>query len=241
MPLLIRGDRLSDLHLRPATKDDLDDLTEVARAGFPDDPEFDYRFPYRHEYPGDNYKWIRKEYEEYLDQPEKYAVLVVTAPTLVDSGHCDRVIALAVWDISICTPHRGGDLGIDVRRDVNREHFKEFEKSLGRAFQYYFGAYGARQYHLWLLTTHPGFRRRGAGTMLCQWGMSEAAKRGYKATVLASPMGTKLYEHLGYNHMGSVIVRVKEEEEMLSVDCLEYTPPEMKNTLSRVMRRLCFS
>ncbi len=73
------------LPLRPAT------LDTVAQQGFPDDPEFDYRFPFRHEFPEDNRKWIRKEYQEYLEQPEKYAVVIVTA-----SDNSDKAVALSV-------------------------------------------------------------------------------------------------------------------------------------------------
>jgi hypothetical protein len=66
----------SELVLRRATKADLDDITRVAQAGFPDDPEFNYRFPYCHKFPEDNWKCTRLEYEGYLDQPRKFAVLI---------------------------------------------------------------------------------------------------------------------------------------------------------------------
>src|ERR1700733_3538890 len=66
------------LLMRPATKADLDAITRVAQAGFPDDPGCNYKYPYRYEHPHDFWKWTRLQYEEYIDQPEKYAVLVVT-------------------------------------------------------------------------------------------------------------------------------------------------------------------
>ncbi len=91
------------LTLRAASLDDLEDLTTVAQAAWPDDPQFDYRFPYRDEYPQDNRKWVRQEYREYLEQPDKYAVLVVTA-----RDNHDRAVALAVWDISVRTKQKGG-------------------------------------------------------------------------------------------------------------------------------------
>jgi hypothetical protein len=97
------------LELRFATKADLDDITDVARSGFPDDPEFDYRFPHRHEFPEDNRKWIRREYEQYLEQPEKFATLIVTATVVSDEGVTrDRAISVGVWDISPMTKSTGG-------------------------------------------------------------------------------------------------------------------------------------
>ena len=89
------------LHCRFATFDDLEDITTVAQQGFPDDPEFDYRFPRRTYFPGDNRSWIRKEYEEYLEQTEKFAVLVVTAPTKLKDEESRKSISLAVWDLSV--------------------------------------------------------------------------------------------------------------------------------------------
>lgn len=100
--------KAEELHLRLADQDDLDQITDVAQAAFPDDPEFNYRFPYRDKYPEDNRKWVRKEYEEYLAQPEKYAVLVATVPKKCDGKVVKRVVALAVWDINVLAESTGG-------------------------------------------------------------------------------------------------------------------------------------
>jgi ribosomal protein S18 acetylase RimI-like enzyme len=94
---------------------------------------------------------------------------------------------------------------------------KEFADSLGRRFQEYFAKYGNEQVHLWLLATHPDFRRRGAGTMLCNWGKEQAVERRWVLTVLACPMGKLLYQALGYKLVGSVIVQVDDEDEKLEV------------------------
>jgi hypothetical protein len=93
-----------ELKVRVATKSDLDELVKLAQVSFRDD----YRFPYRMEYPEDNWKWTRRQYEEYLDQPEKFTVLVVTVP-MVSEGHVsEKLISLAVWDISVLEKPKGG-------------------------------------------------------------------------------------------------------------------------------------
>jgi hypothetical protein len=97
------------LTFRTATKADLDGITRVVQAGFPDDPGCNYKFPYRHEHPEDFWKWTRLEYEEYLDQPEKFSVNVVTAPvTQLDGTVIDEPIAIGVWDIAVETKSTGG-------------------------------------------------------------------------------------------------------------------------------------
>ena len=85
----------------------------------------------------------------------------------------------------------------------------EFADTLSAAYDKYFSGYGGKQIHLWLLTTHPDFRRRGAGTMLYNWGFDRAAEKGWVVTVLASPLGKLLYERLGCKLLGSVTVQGK--------------------------------
>ncbi|KAI1769912.1 acyl-CoA N-acyltransferase [Hypoxylon cercidicola] len=207
------------LALRAATLDDLEDIATVAQEGFPDDPEFNYRFPHRHEYPEDNRKWILQEYREYLEQPDKYAVNIVTA-----SDNDDKAIALSIWDVSISKAHQGGDLGVPDnpleeprRHDVNATHFREFKKTMSQYFDTHFGKYGDSQIHLWLLATHPHFRRRGAGTRLCRWGLERASRMTLHTTVLASPMGKRLYEGLDFTICGSFIIQADGEEEKLKL------------------------
>ncbi|KAK3686250.1 acyl-CoA N-acyltransferase [Podospora appendiculata] len=216
------------LAIRHATLADLEDIATVAQDGFPDDPEFDYRFPYRHDFPDDNRNWVRQEYKEYLSQPDKYAVVVATA-----SDNHDKPVALSVWDIAVGIAHRGGDLGVPDdrsleprRRDVNAAHFREFKDRMDEGFAKYFSKHGSDQIHLWLLCTRPAFRRRGAGTSLCQWGLDYAARAGVRhATVLASPMGKQLYEEVGFVLNGSFFVgpvEGDEEDEKLEIWALTY-------------------
>lgn len=81
------------------------------------------------------------------------------------------------------------------------------------AFEKYFSQHGEDQVHLWLLCTHPSFRRRGAATLLCGWGLDRATEQGQPATVLASPMGKSLYEAVGFRLDGSFVIGIDDEEE----------------------------
>jgi predicted GNAT family acetyltransferase len=71
-----------------------------------------------------------------------------------------------------------------------------------------------------MLVTHPDFRRRGAGSMICSWGEKVASKKGWTLTLFASPIGKFLYEHLGYKHVGSEQVQVDGEDEVISIDSM---------------------
>lgn len=88
---------------------------------------------------------------------------------------------------------------------------------MGQYFDTHFGKYGDHQIHLWLLATRPAFRRRGAATRLCQWGLEWASQRALHTTVLASPMGMHLYGGLGFTTSGSFLIQADGEEEKLEL------------------------
>lgn len=113
------------------------------------------------------------------------------------------------------------DHGINIRRDANPEHMRVYADTMSAAFAKYFDTYGNEQLSLDWLITHPDFRRRGAGTMLCQWGENEAIKRGgWTLTVMASPLGTLLYKHLGYRTLGTVTAQVDGERDKVDITVL---------------------
>ncbi|KAJ6188442.1 acyl-CoA N-acyltransferase [Penicillium mononematosum] len=92
------------LIMRPATKADLDSMTWIVEAGFPDCP----RVPAALIIYGSGQEWCMKG----ISTPEKYASLVVTAPVPFASGK--RVVhkptSIGVWDVAIETKPTGGDL-----------------------------------------------------------------------------------------------------------------------------------
>ena len=95
------------LVLRAATSDDLDSLTRIVQVGFPDDPEVNYRFPKREQYPEDYYEWTRKEYQGYLGQPKTYVVHLIEIADESDGKVVMKPAALAVWDIAVLTQANG--------------------------------------------------------------------------------------------------------------------------------------
>lgn len=102
--------------LRLATKDDLDGIMRIVRAGFPDDPEVDYRFPARGTYPEDYLKWTRLEYEHYIEQPDKFVVHLAEIPDHSGSEVVMEPVALAVWDTAVLTKANGTGLLAPLHR-----------------------------------------------------------------------------------------------------------------------------
>jgi GNAT superfamily N-acetyltransferase len=107
------------------------------------------------------------------------------------------------------------DIGVDERKDANREHCRAFSEAVKQRPKKYFSQYGVKQVYLSILMTHPDFRRHGAGTMLMKWGIDHAREKRWPVTVCASPMGRLLYAHLGFEVIAIEEVRVDDEEDVL--------------------------
>jgi predicted N-acetyltransferase YhbS len=82
--------------------------------------------------------------------------------------------------------------------------------------------YGQNYFTLQVLATRPAWQRRGAGTMLCQWGIQISLWTGMAIAVFASPMGQKLYSRLGFRPMSSVTLIVDGDSESVSVLAMSY-------------------
>ncbi len=230
-----------ELALRNATEADLDDIVRIVQAGFPDDPEVGYRFPLRDEYPEDYWKWTRIEYRGYIQQPNKFVVHLVEAPVMSHDGKVVmRPAAVAVWDVAVLTEDKKAgmliryinfafvlnyartDQGLDERRDANKKHCLVYNEVIATCFKKYFQKYKEKQIHLWIVVTHPDFRRRGAGTMLTSWGIEAAEERDWPVTVFASPMGQLLYAYLNFEKIATEYIQAEGEEEKLTFSVMEY-------------------
>ncbi|RGP65320.1 acyl-n-acyltransferase [Fusarium sporotrichioides] len=207
-------------NLRRATVNDLDDITWIVTNSLPDDPGTDYRFPYRDKYPGDFWKWTREEYAEYFERPDKFYVIVVTATVEDEGEERQQPISVGVWDLIVTSDFAPSDHGLNERRDANTEHMKVYTSTIQREFKRYFVPIGREQVPLWALYTHPDFRRRGAASMICEWGRKQAVSSNRHLTLCATPMGKLLYLALGYESLGKIVVQVEGEEERVEQDAM---------------------
>jgi GNAT superfamily N-acetyltransferase len=208
--------------LRVATKNDLDAITRIHIKGFTEEPYIHYCFPLRDEYPKDYWKWTRKEYQNYLEQPQKFLVHVLDAPCESDGEATIETIGLAIWNLAVLKEAKGTDPIFNERRDANMKHCKAFREKAGKRFKTYFAKWAEKQINLATLVVHPDHRRRGAGTMLVKWGIEAAEEKGWPVTLCASPMGRFLYEHLHFKVIAIEVVQVEGEKETLKSAVMVY-------------------
>lgn len=245
------------MDLRVATIADLDAITEVALAAFPLDPQWDYRFPHRHEFPEDNQNYTKIGYRAFFNAPKGATyIMVATAPSLEDPA-VTKLVAIAVWEVTNLTnpetrpprsshkcqynclldKHKNLPTGqcilviinppkSDSRRDAHPKRMEAFIDAMEVAHRRYFSdVHETGHIRLRILATHPDYRRRGAGTKLCNWGIDLAVKNQTYISVFASPMGKKLYARLGFKELAVVVVQVEGEEESVSISAMLYTIP----------------
>ncbi len=92
-----------EISMRSATLSDLDAMLEIVFAAFPMDPQWDYRFPYRLEYPEDYRHYTKLTYKEILENAEgRYCTFVAESVSLKDATVV-KPIALAIWESSDLT------------------------------------------------------------------------------------------------------------------------------------------
>jgi hypothetical protein len=86
------------LTIRPAKSSDVDALTQIGIAAFPLEPQWPYRYPYRHQYPEDHIKYTRNRYTEWLSAAATPTceVVVAEAPSLEDP-EVRKVVSLSIW------------------------------------------------------------------------------------------------------------------------------------------------
>ncbi|CAO2655442.1 Nn.00g105060.m01.CDS01 [Neocucurbitaria sp. VM-36] len=229
------------LTLRTATTADLDDLASIACAAFPADPQWDYRFPRRKEFPEDTYKCTREGYKSMLEE-DGVIINVITT----DVHGEQKPIALAVWELMFEKTSNFLDIGTscgllvpifrpflskqrskrstvdcDDRRDADFKRMKAFDDACFKAKKTFFDdVYGDQQIHLRILATHPDWQRHGAGTKHCNWGRDVANEHRIPVTVLSSPLGGQLYSYLGYDTLGFFKVQVEGEDVKLSIGAM---------------------
>jgi len=107
------------------------------------------------------------------------------------------------------------------RPDANPYRLKEWRSKLIQAQKQFFDdVYGEAQLHLVILSTHPDYQRRGAGTTLIEWGKEKARAENLTIVVTATPMGGPLYKKLGFRQVGNVHFQVEGEDEFVELTAL---------------------
>ncbi len=92
---------------RLGVPEDADELTQVMIKTMPLDPQWNYRFPLRHEYPEDHEKYTRMLLEYFLDPAYDDWVVMVVEDSL-EPGDDKRIVAFGVWEVSYLNKRKYG-------------------------------------------------------------------------------------------------------------------------------------
>lgn len=55
-----------------------------------------------------------------------------------------------------------------------------------------------------MISVNPAYQRQGIGSILLQWGTTEADKHGRDSFLISSPAAVKLYTNFGFQVVGEV-------------------------------------
>ena len=87
---------------------DLDSVLEVALSAMPYDPDWNYRYQYRDQYPEDHLKYTKLLFQFFIDPSyDDWHVMVAKAPSLEDPN-VTKIVAFAVWDVSYVNKRKHG-------------------------------------------------------------------------------------------------------------------------------------
>ena len=96
---------ISGISIRRASKLDLDAIVNVVLAAMPMDPQWDWRFPKRKQFPEDTKYFTKLKYAEFLHNIEKWHVMVAEYWTEMPLS-TSNIIAVAVWEVANLHRHR---------------------------------------------------------------------------------------------------------------------------------------
>ncbi|OQE37951.1 hypothetical protein PENCOP_c009G07109 [Penicillium coprophilum] len=176
----------NSLVLELATPGDVPALTEVWFAAFTQ-PVIGQLFPNT---PG-MHQWQRDRHYGDIQKPHYRYLRVVDTESKDEHGR-PRLVAFGKWDLAM--PDERGRRFPSWHADSPYQECEDCIASLEQARKRVMGD----EKHYYSIGTHPDYQRRGAGSMLVQWGCDLADKDGVAAYVDASKEGASLYLKHGF-------------------------------------------
>lgn len=220
------------MHLRAIEQKDIPDFAQVCGLAMWKDEIMEYTAPRKNQYPTSYFQHVlyRVRLRWYRGE---YLFLCVTDENDSDwtgqetvMGYCGYSTTLS----SVKRPVRAGWLGNgfesfatkcfgwwweSFRLNWSADHAaeKHFRSAIaGAPFKPYFDSlpdehkakYADQHWELEILGTHPGYRRRGVGKTMLQWGFDRASLDGLPLILIASVMGEKLYLSTGFRELDRI-------------------------------------
>ncbi|KAJ9203786.1 hypothetical protein DTO164E3_2140 [Paecilomyces variotii] len=173
----------STLRVEHATVSDVEELTDIWYASF--GSSLGNMFP---DTPAVRQWWNDAHRDDILNKPFQHYLKVI------DTASDGKIIAYAKWDFSV--PAERGSRFPPWHEECDKELCSRLFDALETERERLLG--GKKNYYLDMLATRPEHERRGAGSMLVQWGCDIADENGVPAYIDASKAGAPLYKKFGF-------------------------------------------
>ncbi|PQE20516.1 Acyl- N-acyltransferase protein [Rutstroemia sp. NJR-2017a BBW] len=215
--------------IRQAGPRDIDAVTALFIKSLEDDENWDYRFPFRHEYPEDNWRQ-QKSYVEFMvdEENDNFEVWILEVETSEGSW---QAAALSIWDVSYVNKRLHGPsyvikqmVRVEGRRDAKPIRSAAFIDCALRVRQSNNEAFGINQLYLRILGTHPDYRRRGFGSRLLKWGVDRATRDEVVICLMSTKSGYPLYIACGFKELESIRIQAEGEEVFVVMRRMVYIP-----------------
>ncbi|PWY69045.1 acyl-CoA N-acyltransferase [Aspergillus heteromorphus CBS 117.55] len=171
--------------LRPITAEDIPYLVDLWHLAFTG-PINERLFP---DTPGLR-AWGEHFHRSSLTGPNQRYLKIIS-----DAESAPPFVAFVKWDLDTASPnpeHRFPPWHADSDRDFCDHFFRAMDQARKTIMR------GRKHYYLDTLATHPDYQRKGAASMLIQWGCEVADREGMPIWVDASEDGAALYKRFGF-------------------------------------------
>lgn len=116
--------------VRAATPADVDGIVDVVLVAMAHDPQWDWRFVHKREFPEDHYKFTRLLYEEFISPAnDDWHVMLAEAKSPDDSS---KIVGFAVWDVSFANKAKMGP-SYEPQNRRSRPFFLDLAKDICNA------------------------------------------------------------------------------------------------------------
>ncbi|KAM3086242.1 hypothetical protein ACMFMG_000379 [Clarireedia jacksonii] len=225
-----------NLRIRQARPEDINAVTALMIKCMDEEENWNYRMPYRHDYPEDHWKY-QKLYIEYMidEENEDFEVLILEVE---NPDSIWTMVALSIWDVSYVNKRLHGpsyvvkQLAVDnsARRDSTPIRSDAFMSRVLQARQSNNEAFGIDQLYLRILGTHPDYRRRGFGSKLLKLGIDRATRDGVVLTLMSSQQSSPTYIACGFQELESISIQAKDEDVSAVMSRMVYMPEKKTAT-----------
>ncbi|CAG8962084.1 hypothetical protein HYFRA_00005127 [Hymenoscyphus fraxineus] len=205
--------------LRPANFGDAPILTDIYLAAFKDEPISRAIFP---RMGPSSYNWWYDSILEEMGNPEWHFMCIYST-----SDPKKSPVAYAKWNAPTSTPLPRRDELPEWPEFSNTELANHFFGSLFENRRVNMGE--RRHWYLELLATLPEMQGKGAASMLLKWGLEKADEAGLESYLEASPKGKSLYEKMGFEEKGRLVLPSPDDDAEEFVECFMLREPRTKS------------